>query len=170
MRAGAIARRCGACERFDSGGFGEVVRLGIREQRCQAPRGPGLVAPLVGFAVVERGREIPTYRGPMLVNGAMDPDADDALKGDAAWILPGGATHDPTEVVELVGELHRHPARGGVTRLGPVKGGAVIGAACAAGEARVRFHITAGSEGSGDQPLAQNCAGTILQRRIYAFS
>ena len=44
------------------------------------------------------------------------------------------------EVVELVGELHRHPAGGGVARLGPVEGGAEMGAAGAAGETGVWVH------------------------------
>ena len=72
--------------------------------------------------------------------------ADLSLQGDTPAVLPIGPDHVPAVLTHLLRHTDRDPLRGCIISLGPVKGYAVMRAACPASYAGVRsFHILSGS-------------------------
>ena len=107
----------------------------IKRQRRQAPGGAGFIAAVMRLAVLPGDRKFAADRGTLLVNAAPDTLANRALQGDAARRRGIRPFHDAHEIVEFVSQFDRHRAAFDIIAFRPVKRGAEVGAARAAGQA-----------------------------------
>lgn len=82
---------------------------GIIERR-EAVGSAGAIAIGIVNAILPRGWEFPTDRGPQRVNGATDTLSNLSAEGNAARILLIGSLHDLAGMSECFGQFDRHGA------------------------------------------------------------
>jgi len=124
----------------------------IRAQRWKAVSRTGPVALLTRGPVRPRRHELAARRWPIGVYRAAHLVPDGTLEGDAARGPFLGSGHRRPVRIELHRQRPRHAAAEKRLSLGPVKGNAVVGAACAARGTRIHHCALARRRSMGTWP------------------
>jgi hypothetical protein len=131
-------RRMSARTEWLTGIFRAPVRhAGRLGHRRQSPGRAGSVATFVVYALLPRYRKVATNGRPEFVDATPNRLPDSAEQSDTARVLLAGASHDPAEVVELLGQVDRYGPAGRVVGFTPIKRRTIIGTTSPARDARI---------------------------------